>query len=62
MPNTRFQTVLPSLGLVGVFLVVLLFWVGSSYLEAQAYKRVTGKEVSTFDAMFLNLRVDGMAK
>lgn len=35
----------------------LLSWVGYSYLEARAYERVTGKPVSTFDAMFLDLRV-----
>jgi len=33
--------------------------VGSSHYEAKAYKKVTGIEVSTWDAMFLRLRVDG---
>lgn len=32
-------------------------WVLFSYFEARAYENVTGKKVSTFDAMFLNLRV-----
>lgn len=30
---------------------------GSAYYEAQAYYRVTGKKVSTWDAIFLDLRV-----
>ena len=32
-------------------------WVVSSSFEASAFKRVTGKSVSTWDAMFLDLRV-----
>lgn len=38
-------------------IVPLSFWVCSSYYEARAYSNVTGKKVSTFDAMFLELRV-----
>ena len=41
---------------IAISLVVGL-WVGRSYFEAKAYNHVTGKEVSTFDAMFLELRV-----
>jgi hypothetical protein len=36
-------------------------WVTASYFEARAYKNVTGKEISTLDAMFVNLRVQGTA-
>ncbi len=32
-------------------------WISSSYFEARAYNRVTGAHVSTFDAMFIELRV-----
>ena len=35
----------------------ICLWIGNSYFEARAYNNVTGKEVSTFDAMFLELRV-----
>lgn len=37
-------------------------WWLQSYFEAQAYYRVTGKRVSTWDAMFLDLRVQESAK
>lgn len=43
--------------------IALIFTFGgtyvSSYFEARAYERVTGKQVSTWDAMFLKLRVEG---
>ena len=44
--------------------VALLFigWIYFSYFEARAYENVTGKKVSTFDAMFLNLRVQEEAE
>jgi len=32
-------------------------WFGASYFEARAYNRATGAEVSTWDAMFIQLRV-----
>ena len=38
-------------------LIALTLWIGASHLEANAYERVTGKHVSTWDAMFLELRV-----
>jgi hypothetical protein len=34
-------------------------WVGGSFFEARAYERVTGVTVTTWDAMWLSLRVDG---
>lgn len=37
-------------------------WLGQSYFEARAYNRVTGKNVSMFDAMFIELRVQESAK
>jgi hypothetical protein len=36
---------------------LLLLWVACSHFEARAYERVTGRHVSTTDAMFLELRV-----
>lgn len=48
--------------LTGVFVVLiltimLLSWPIQSYFEAKAYNNVTGKNISTWDAMFLELRV-----
>ena len=46
------------LAVVSAF-VVLFFtvWITRSYMEAQAFNRVTGKSVSTWDAMWIELRV-----
>jgi len=40
-----------------VTVILLSIWVGASALEANAYRRLTGKQVSTWDAMFIELRV-----
>lgn len=42
-------------------LVVLPLWIGRSYMEAQSFNRVTGKNVSTWDAMWIQLRVQEQA-
>ena len=53
---------------IGVLIVVtsvvlfLIGWSTYSYCEANAYNSVTGKHVSTGQAMFLQLRVDNSAK
>lgn len=47
---------------VVVVLAAVGIWVGDSYFEARAYNRVTGKSVSTLDAMFIELRVQESAK
>jgi hypothetical protein len=60
MMDFRFKTNKNSsfvMMIVAVVLVVLGLWVGASYLEANAYNNVTGKDVSVWDAMFLELRV-----
>ena len=36
---------------------VLSAWVISSHYEAKAFNRVTGKNVATWDAMWIELRV-----
>lgn len=38
-------------------LIGLGIWAGKSYFEARAFNHATGKSVSTWDAMFLDLRV-----
>lgn len=45
------------LAIVIALVLVVGVWVLSSAFEAAAYRRVTGKQVSTWDAMFLDLRV-----
>jgi hypothetical protein len=51
----------PVLGLVGIVLTFALLgavaWTTQSYMEAKAFNRVTGSNVSTLDAMFIELRV-----
>ena len=37
-------------------------WVFSSAMEARTYSRLTGKQVSTWDAMWVELRVQESAK
>ena len=36
---------------------ILGVWIGTSHYEAKAFERATGKQVSTWDAMWLDLRV-----
>ena len=48
------------MALIGSVIIVLalpLGWVLMSYMEARAYNRLTGSDVSTLDAMFIQLRV-----
>ena len=40
-----------------MLLAWLVGWVAVSHQEARAFERVTGKQVSTWDAMFINLRI-----
>jgi hypothetical protein len=42
-----------------VAIIALTGWVFNSYLEASAFNRATGKNASTVDAMFTELRVVG---
>lgn len=45
-----------------VIIVVGGAWVLPIYLEARAYNHATGAHVSTWEAMFVDLRVQGTAK
>lgn len=40
---------------------LLSIWVGKSAMEARAYERITGQHVTTWDAMWVELRVMGDA-
>lgn len=42
---------------VGLVIVALGIWIGQSHFEAKAYNNITGSNVSTWDAMFIELRV-----
>jgi hypothetical protein len=51
-----------AIGCVGIVLALAIGFAGmwwSASCEAAAYERVTGIKVSTWDALFLELRVDG---
>lgn len=51
--------------LIGFILLVLLglgIWGFQSKMEANAYNHATGKNVSTWDAMWIDLRVQSEAK
>ena len=37
-------------------------WVLQSYIEAKAFRDATGKNMTTWQAMFLDLRIMGTAK
>jgi len=54
--------VLGMVGIVVLFFVCLgIGWVGYSYCEARAYNNITGANVKTLDAMFVELRVQESA-
>jgi len=53
-----------ALGIIGLLLglIIIVPWVVSSKFEADAFNKVTGKNVSTWDAMFIELRIQEQAK
>lgn len=48
--------------LAAVFALCCVPWVVSSYFEAQSYNRLTGANVTTWDAMWIDLRVQAEPK
>lgn len=48
------------LGALTAFAVAVA-WVTPSYFEARAFENATGRHVSTWDAMFVQLRVEAPA-
>ena len=53
-------TLIEYLMMLTIVLIILCipgWWVFRSYQEARVYERLTGKEVSTWDALFVELRV-----
>lgn len=54
------EEILPAIlaiAFVATFAVTL--WLIRSHMEAKAYNRVTGANVTTWDAMWIELRVQG---
>ena len=47
--------------LVGILFISTLGWIFQSYQEAKSFNSVTGKNVSTWDAMWIELRVQDNA-
>jgi hypothetical protein len=54
--------ILAGFGVVLLFALLLSIPIISAYFEAQSYNRVTGANVSTWDAIFLDLRVQESPK
>lgn len=53
------KALLHIIGYLALFIGIIgLFWVLPASIEARAYNRVTGSDVTTWEAMFLRLRVD----
>ena len=48
-----------ALFIIPAVVLGLLVWVLFSYFEARTYSRITGQQISTFEAMFVNCRVVG---
>lgn len=59
----RLNNVLFISGLTVVVLVIIgAAWVVPSWMEARAFNKATGKSVTVWEAMFVDLRVQGEAK
>jgi len=56
------DAILVILGFIALFGVLIAIWVTRSYFEAKAFNNITGKNVSTLDAMFVELRVNEVAE
>ena len=48
--------------IIAMLLIVAGIQVSSAYFEARAFNRATGKNVSTWDAMFIELRLNDSPK
>lgn len=46
-----------ALGIISVPLLLAFVWLLPSYFEAKTYRRLTGAEVTMWDAMWVELRV-----
>jgi hypothetical protein len=53
-----FEVIAMCAGAAACIALSIAFWVGVSYYESRSYNRLTGAETTTWDAMFLQLRVE----
>ena len=53
------KLLIPALAVIACAIIALVLWVVPSYFEARSYNKLTGSNVSTWDAMWVELRVDG---
>lgn len=59
MNYRRVENILYVLIAIIIFLGMPGFWLARSYFEAQSFNRLTGKQATTWDAMWVELRVTG---
>lgn len=58
--KTLIKEILPGILTIGfVSTLAISLWLIRSHMEAKAYNRVTGSNVTTWDAMWIELRVQG---
>jgi len=64
VPDPWYMNTWLHLVVMGAVMLTIIagIWVGKSYFEARAFTRMTGKPASTWDAMFLELRVQEPSK
>lgn len=60
--ETRKNVKFIRIGCAAIMAMFVGWWVFSSWLEASTYTKLTGKDVSTWDAMWVELRVQGGAQ
>jgi hypothetical protein len=46
---------------VGIPFLLVAFWLAPSYFEARTYRKLTGADVTMWDAMWVQLRVQDSA-
>jgi hypothetical protein len=51
-----------TFGIVVCIVLPVFFWIGASKMEAKAFNSVTGKHVTTWEAMWIELRVQEQSK
>lgn len=52
------ETIIAVVIVASVFVGMLAAWVYQSKVEAETYNRMTGRDVTHWEAMWTNLRVD----
>jgi xanthine/uracil permease len=60
MKQDRKESILIGTLIGGVLVLLIGLWIFASYQEAQTFRKITGRDdVTTWDAMFSQLRIDG---